>query len=43
MCASMKETYAPTILREKAARMRKQTGDERWWSRCVYLFLSTSS
>jgi MFS family permease len=31
-CA-MRETYAPTILRRKAARMRKETDDPRWWSR----------
>jgi len=29
----VKETYAPIILQRKAARMRKETGDERWWSR----------
>ncbi|KAI0554846.1 major facilitator superfamily domain-containing protein [Xylaria curta] len=28
-----KETYAPTILKAKAARMRKETNDERWWTR----------
>ncbi|KAI0154720.1 major facilitator superfamily transporter [Xylariaceae sp. FL1272] len=28
-----KETYAPEILKEKAAKMRKETDDERWWSR----------
>lgn len=28
-----KETYAPTILKAKAARLRKETGDERWWTR----------
>jgi MFS family permease len=30
---TMKETYAPSILKAKAKRMRKETGDERWWSR----------
>lgn len=30
---TVKETYAPMILRRKAARMRKETDDERWWSR----------
>ncbi|KAJ5575420.1 hypothetical protein N7450_009319 [Penicillium hetheringtonii] len=29
----LKETYAPTLLQNKAARLRKETGDERWWSR----------
>ncbi|KAF4121509.1 Sugar (and other) transporter [Geosmithia morbida] len=29
-----KETYAPTILRRKAARLRHETGDSRWW--CQY-------
>lgn len=33
MSASLKETYAPVILKKKAARLRKETGDERWWSR----------
>lgn len=28
-----RETYAPEILKRKAARMRKETEDERWWSR----------
>lgn len=28
-----KETYAPVILRKKAARMRKEMDDPRWWSR----------
>ncbi|KAI2622051.1 major facilitator superfamily transporter [Xylaria nigripes] len=27
------ETYAPTILKNKAARRRKETGDNRWWTR----------
>lgn len=27
------ETYAPSILRRRAARMREQTADERWFSR----------
>lgn len=27
------ETYAPAILRAKAAKKRKETGDERWYSR----------
>lgn len=33
MVAFVKETYAPAILRTRAARRRQETGDERWWSR----------
>ncbi|PQE22401.1 major facilitator superfamily transporter protein [Rutstroemia sp. NJR-2017a BVV2] len=33
-CAFIKETYAPVILKQKAAKMRKETGDERYW--CKY-------
>jgi hypothetical protein len=29
----VKETYEPTLLRNKAAKMRKETGNEKWWSR----------
>lgn len=29
----IKETYAPAILKRKAAQRRKETGDERWWCR----------
>ncbi|KAI9692172.1 MAG: hypothetical protein M1822_006402 [Bathelium mastoideum] len=29
----VKETYAPSLLRTKAHLRRKETGDERWWSR----------
>jgi hypothetical protein len=29
----MKETYSPVLLRKKAARMRKETDDSRWWCR----------
>ncbi|KAK0261239.1 hypothetical protein LTS09_004503 [Friedmanniomyces endolithicus] len=29
----IQETYAPAILRKRAAKKRKETGDERWWSR----------
>jgi multidrug resistance protein len=29
----IKETYAPAILRRRAAKKRKETGDDRWWSR----------
>ena len=28
-----RETYAPSILREKAKLRRKETDDPRWWSR----------
>jgi MFS family permease len=28
-----KETYAPIILQRKAAQLRKEMDDERWWSR----------
>ncbi|KAI3318109.1 major facilitator superfamily transporter [Xylariaceae sp. AK1471] len=28
-----KETYAPTILKAKAAKLQKETGDDRWWTR----------
>lgn len=30
---TMKETYAPAILKRKAARIRKEMSDERWWCR----------
>lgn len=33
MVVLVKETYAPAILRKKAARRRKETEDSRWWSR----------
>ena len=33
LCATVKETYAPVILQKKAARIRKETGDHRYWSR----------
>lgn len=29
----VKETYAPVILKRRAAQRRKETGDERWWCR----------
>ncbi|EAW08090.1 MFS transporter [Aspergillus clavatus NRRL 1] len=29
----MRETYSPIILQRKAAKLRKETGDSRWWSR----------
>ena len=28
-----KETYAPKILQQRAARLRKETDDMRWWCR----------
>ncbi|KAK3496071.1 major facilitator superfamily domain-containing protein [Neurospora crassa] len=31
--ATIRETYAPAILRAKAARLRNSTGDDRYWSR----------
>jgi MFS family permease len=31
MLAMVKETYAPALLKKKATRMRKETGDDRWW------------
>ncbi|KAH9904251.1 polyamine transporter 3 [Xylariomycetidae sp. FL2044] len=30
---SARESYAPMILQKKAARIRKETNDERWWCR----------
>ncbi|KAG9234241.1 major facilitator superfamily domain-containing protein [Amylocarpus encephaloides] len=33
LCSLVKETYAPVILKRKAAKMRKVTGDDRWWCR----------
>ncbi len=32
MMVTVKETYAPNILRRKAARLRQESGDSRWWS-----------
>lgn len=29
----LKETFAPTLLQKKAAQLRKETDDPRWWSR----------
>ncbi|KAG9250571.1 MFS multidrug transporter [Emericellopsis atlantica] len=31
MMATCKETYAPTVLKRKTARIRKETGDDRYW------------
>jgi hypothetical protein len=33
MVLIIQETYAPALLRAKAARKRKETGDDRWYSR----------
>ncbi|KAH8422814.1 MFS transporter [Aspergillus melleus] len=33
LCCIMEETYGPIILQKKAARLRKETDDSRWWSR----------
>lgn len=33
LCASIKETYAPAILKKKAKKQREETGDDRWWCR----------
>lgn len=29
----MKESYAPILLQKRAAKLRKETGDSRWWCR----------
>jgi ATP/ADP translocase len=29
----IKETYSPTLLQQKAKKLRKQEGEERYWSR----------
>lgn len=34
LMATVKETYTPQILKQKAAKRRKEEGDERYW--CVY-------
>ncbi|KAK6582547.1 hypothetical protein PZA11_004955 [Diplocarpon coronariae] len=33
LCLSMPETYAPILLQRKAAKVRMETGDDRWWCR----------
>lgn len=33
MLLTVKETYPPMILKRKAARIRKETDDPRWWCR----------
>jgi MFS family permease len=32
MLLTVKETYAPSILGRKAAKLRQESGDSRWWS-----------
>ncbi|POS85785.1 hypothetical protein EPUL_004078, partial [Erysiphe pulchra] len=32
LLVSIKETYMPVLLRKKAKKLRKETGDSRWWS-----------
>jgi MFS family permease len=31
--AGAKESYGPAVLQKKAARLRKESGDDRWWCR----------
>ncbi|TVY17787.1 Citrinin biosynthesis cluster MFS transporter mrr1 [Lachnellula arida] len=33
LCTCIKESYAPALLKKKAAKLRKETGDDRWWCR----------
>jgi len=33
MCATIPESYAPVLLQRKAAKMRKEMEDDRYWSR----------
>jgi len=33
LMVTVKETYAPVLLQRKAARIRKETDDPRWWCR----------
>jgi MFS family permease len=33
MISCCKETYGPSILKWRAAKLRKETGDDRWWCR----------
>lgn len=33
MMLTIKETYTPEILKQRAARVRNESGDPRWWSR----------
>jgi len=32
LVALISETYAPSLLRKRAAAKRKETSDDRWWS-----------
>lgn len=29
----LEETYAPTLLKKKATKLRKESGESRWWCR----------
>lgn len=29
----LEETYAPALLQKKAAKLRKESGESRWWCR----------
>ncbi len=33
LMATVKETYAPTILKKRAEKLRNEMDDPRWWSR----------
>ncbi|KAI5240429.1 MFS general substrate transporter [Aureobasidium subglaciale] len=33
LMATVPETYGPTLLRRRAEKMRKETGDDQWWSK----------
>lgn len=33
LCILLPESYAPALLRNKTAKIRKETGDSRWWCR----------
>ncbi|KAK8055186.1 Major facilitator superfamily transporter [Apiospora rasikravindrae] len=33
LMVTVRETYAPIILKKKAAQLRKETDDDRWWCR----------
>ena len=32
VCLFIPETYHPVLLRNKARKLRKESGDERWWA-----------
>jgi MFS family permease len=46
MVSCCKETYGPSILKWRAVKLRKETGDDRWWCRydqrlsCKFYFLT---